>query len=355
MAGFLAAIIADDLTGALDSAAPFACRGLKVLAATSLAGLPQALAQAPQVLAVNLGSREIPQAEAVARTGAAARAILAAAPPGLLWLKKIDSRLKGHVGAELAALAGVLHPAAILACPAVPDQGRTVRDGRLVGTGVTEPIAVADRLGALPGTLTVADAASDGDLDRAVAAAPGALFVGARGLAAALARLLCPDAAAVAPPALPAPMSFVIGSRDPITLAQVDALRRAGGPAWIAAPDGAAPAARAPALLQAVAAPDSPPTDGATVARRLAQGALPLLAANSGSLVVTGGETAAALLKAADIAVLHILGEAQPGLPACRAADRPDAPVLVTKSGGFGAPDSLLRLWRAAQPPRDLQ
>ncbi len=34
MAGFLAAIIADDLTGALDSAAPFACRGLKVLAAT---------------------------------------------------------------------------------------------------------------------------------------------------------------------------------------------------------------------------------------------------------------------------------------------------------------------------------
>ena len=352
MAGLVAAIIADDLTGALDSAAPFACRGLKVVAATSLAGLPQALAQAPQVLAVNLGSREIAGPEAAARAGAAARAILAAAPPGLLWLKKVDSRLKGHVAAELAAVAGVLCPAAILACPAVPDQGRTVRGGRLEGAGVAEPIAVADRLGILPARVTVADAASDGDLDRAVAAAPGALFVGARGLAAALARRLRPEAADLPPPALPAPMSFVIGSRDPITLAQVDALRRAGGPAWIAAPDGAAPAARAPALLQAVATPDSPPADGATVARRLAQSALPLLD-DSGSLVVTGGETAAALLKAADIAVLKILGEAQPGLPACRAADRPDAPVLVTKSGGFGTPDSLLRLWHAAQPPRD--
>ena len=41
---------------------------------------------------------------------------------------------------------------------------------------------------------------------------------------------------------------------------------------------------------------------------------------------------------------MRVAGEVLPGLPLCHAIDRPDFPALITKSGGFGPPDTLLRL-----------
>jgi uncharacterized protein YgbK (DUF1537 family) len=69
------------------------------------------------------------------------------------------------------------------------------------------------------------------------------------------------------------------------------------------------------------------------------------------TLVLTGGETAAAVLDAAGIHLLRVKGEILPGLPLCHAVDLPGFPDLITKSGGFGPPDTLLRLWQAAQSP----
>ena len=92
-------IIGDDLTGALDASAPFAARGLRVAVALGPEHVAAALATDPDVIAVTTESREIsPQAarDAVLRV---ARAL-----PDVRILKKVDSRLKGNIEAELSAL-----------------------------------------------------------------------------------------------------------------------------------------------------------------------------------------------------------------------------------------------------------
>lgn len=335
MSGLQAVIIADDLTGALDAAAPFAMLGLHTVAATRIEGLAAALDQRPEVIAVTLNSREGTAQTARDRAMAATRLLLAAVHPGTLWLKKIDSRLKGHVTEETDAVAGLIRPHHILLNPAIPELGRIVRNGHLQGAGVDRPIP-------LPGAHP--DAETDADLDRLVAgAAKNTLFVGARGLAAALARRLRPGLHPAAPPSILGPVTFVIGSRDPVTLAQVAQLRQHSPIPWTPAPDGVLPVGSPPGLLQATPGPG---TDGPTVSRRLAEAVLTL--PRTGTLLVTGGETAAALLRAANTPVLTVVGEVLPGLPLCQADG---FPALITKSGGFGTPDTLLRLWQAAQNP----
>lgn len=338
MTGPDVAIIADDLTGSLDSSVPFALAGLRTVCAVSVAALPAALASDARVVAVNLASREVPEAVAAARAETAARALAGAR----VVLKKIDSRLKGHVAAEVGAVAAALRPAGVLVCPAVPELGRVVRDGRLEGLGVAEPLPVAARCGLAPDLRArFADAASGADLDRVVAeAAAGTLFVGARGLAAALARRM--GRAARPAVAMRGPVAFVIGSRDPITLAQVAELRGCGLD-WVAAPDGRVPegSGDGSVILQAVAG------EGAAsdvVSARLAEGLVRWHLAGKRMLVLSGGETAAAVLDRMGVAVLEVLAEPLPGLPLCRGLDLPDGPAIVTKSGGFGAADALVRL-----------
>ncbi len=97
-------------------------------------------------------------------------------------------------------------------------------------------------------------------------------------------------------------------------------------------------------LVQATPGAGSSPV---AVSQRFAAGLQPHLAGLT-TLVVTGGETVAALLHAAGVGLLRITGEVLPGLPLCHADGHAGFPALVTKSGGFGAPDTLLRLWQAA-------
>ena len=52
------AIIADDLSGALDTAAPFALRGLRSIVALSPAGIAAALRDNPDIVGVSTGSRD---------------------------------------------------------------------------------------------------------------------------------------------------------------------------------------------------------------------------------------------------------------------------------------------------------
>ncbi|MBP6736206.1 MAG: hypothetical protein KA139_02125 [Rhodobacteraceae bacterium] len=339
------ALIADDLTGALDAAAPFVAQGLAAVVATAPGGLARAIEAGAPVVAVSLGSREVPQVEAAARAAAAARQLV-----GAEWLfKKIDSRLKGHVAAELAAVAAARGGTRVLLCPAIPAMGRVVRGGAVEGFGVAEPIALAPVAAAVAaaGGLQVAmpDTLSEGDLDRAVAGLdPATLLAGARGLAAALARRLGAGQVPPPPARLPGPVALAIGSRDPITLAQVAALRAARpGLAVTLAPDGASPAfaGRADTLLLASPGPGA---DGATVSARLAAAFCRDHLAGRAALVLTGGETASAVLAAMAVQVLALLGEVGEGLPLSRPLDFPDAPLIVTKSGGFGASDALVRL-----------
>lgn len=343
------AIIADDLTGCLDAAVPFARRGMVTVAATSLAGLPDAMTSGAPVVAVSIGSRELPAAEAAARASHAAKALAFA---GII-LKKIDSRLKGHIGAEVGAVLAARPALGVLVCPAIPDMGRIVEQGSLVGSGVDAPIAVRGMCALPDGTpAVVADAATDEDLDRIVEAAGEAtLFVGARGLASAIARRVAgrrPRKSGFhgsAVPVVSGPVAYVIGSRDPITLRQVERLRNGSGVEWVGAPDGLVPDFQADGsvVLQAIPGPGLA-VPGETVSRRLARGYAARHLSGTRTLVLSGGETAAAVLEEMGIRALWVMDEVSPGMPVCRMMGGAGELDIITKSGGFGGADALLRL-----------
>jgi uncharacterized protein YgbK (DUF1537 family) len=343
------ALISDDLTGALDAAAPFAGAGWRTVVATAPEHLAAALAAGAEILAVSLNSRDISADDAAMRAGQAAAA-LAAVP---ILFKKIDSRMKGHVGRESSAVAVVRGLSAVVICPAIPELGRVVREGAVQGLGLALPLPVAAHAAVPPGLAAdCPDAVTDTELDRIVAAAGSALLVGARGLAAALARSLgLPPVPQREHRALDLPIAFVIGSRDPITLAQIDPMCGHAAPIGlrrIAAPDGVV-ADAGPLLpvtvLQAV------PGGGAkeaAVAAQLARGAVQTVLPGQRCLVLTGGETAAAVLRDMQVGVLLLLGEVEPGLPVSLPLDFPDAPTIVTKSGGFGDAGCLTRILQLA-------
>ena len=158
--GLAVALVADDLTGALDAAAPFAGRGLRVSvhrsadtvpAPTGPAGEPPGPAAerspasacpppAPSpseleprpsgaVLAVSTSSRHLAPDAARASVRAAGRRLHAWSPR--LVFKKIDSTLRGPVPDEVAAAMEVFERRAALVCPAFPAAGRVVRDGEV--------------------------------------------------------------------------------------------------------------------------------------------------------------------------------------------------------------------------------
>lgn len=137
MSGCQVAIIADDLSGALDTAAPFAARGgdarvvigLEVLAATLTAWQ----GQWPDVIAVNTESRHLNAEEAALRVSEAVRLLKRVGPQQ--WFKKIDSTLRGQVVAECRAMREALELPLLLA-PAVPAQGRVVRNAEVWVDGV---------------------------------------------------------------------------------------------------------------------------------------------------------------------------------------------------------------------------
>lgn len=328
------AIIADDLTGALDTAAPFASRGLHVEVALAIEAIAEAVRERPDVLSVNIASRET-SAEAACRLTTAA---LAALPAGTRLFKKVDSRLKGHIAAELEAISF----RSALVAPGIPDFGRVVEDGHVKGFGVDAPVSIAEKLGRhaaramMPDTLTQAqmrerfEASVRDGVD---------LLIGARGLAEAVAEAM---SGGVMPGFAAIPQGrglFVIGSRDPITLAQIELLRAACDPRYLPAPNGrlagASPDDSPITLVQAV--PGASATSGEAVSQALAESVCPVLTQGASTLLLTGGATAEAVLARMGVARFRLLGECLPGLGLAHAHGH----CIIAKSGGFGGPDTL--------------
>ncbi len=363
------AIVADDLTGGCDTGALFAGRG-----PVPLVIWPRALPRMP-VCAIDTESRALDRCEAAERIRAAVRGTVTH------FFKKIDSTLRGRIGAETEALMSARGIPTALCCPAFPAQGRVVVDGLLRVHGVpvdATPIAadpefprlasptrggaatvedllgpqferplrrfslrclrgggaaVGEHLSRLEGTVVMADAETDTDLDAlaaaALAVAPPLLLVGSAGLAGALARRLglCADRVPV-PPARRC--LIVAGSRHPTPRRQVAAARGAG--------------------LTVLAGPEAEQDDRAAVAKALATEARAVLERHGADLVVaTGGETALALVEALGGERLDLVGAPRPGLALghLRVPGRSGLP-LITKAGGFGEGDLLVSLAREA-------
>lgn len=328
------AILADDLTGALDTAAPFAARDMHVEVALSSSAVGEALREAPQILSINLASREI---GADAAREEVERA-LAALPAGVRLFKKVDSRLKGHVSVELDAIS---YQAALVA-PAIPAFGRIVKDGCVTGFGVDAPISIAEKLGSHAARATIPDIASQDEmrlwLERADEAGID-LLVGARGLADALAERMNGQAPARAAEIPAGPGLFVVGSRDPITLAQIEALLGRGDLRYLPAPNGRLDDVRADdsllTLVQAVPGGDAVTAED--VSRALAESVWPDLAGAASTLLLSGGATAEAVLRKMGIERFRLRGECLPGLGLAHARGH----CIIAKSGGFGGPDTL--------------
>jgi uncharacterized protein YgbK (DUF1537 family) len=389
-----ATLIADDLTGACDAGALFAGGGRVGVFIDADVGPDWGVA------AVDTETRALGPAAARERVRGAAGRLAGRIGTGLLF-KKIDSTLRGAVGAELDELLAATGRPGALVCPAFPAQGRTVREGILrVGglpahasaigrdpsfAGDTSEVAAVLRRGAgrpvvalplarmrggaealrralaaEPGALVVADAESDADLDALAGAAlavPGLVLAGSAGLARAAASRL-----GLAGPPAPLPEGrawlVVAGSLHPASRAQLRALE-AAGVAGAIVEEGAEPDIRAliarlaegrPAVLSTREAADAAPQARSRMAACLAAAAARLLArARPDCVAVTGGDTAHALMRALGADHIALRGAPGSGLALGDLVARPGGPVtLLTKAGGFGPPDLFLTLLKGS-------
>jgi uncharacterized protein YgbK (DUF1537 family) len=343
-------IVADDLTGALDTAAPFAA---------AMGPLPVVWDQGARSgsYALDTETRERDDAS---------RAWVDHLHGAALPFKKIDSLLRGRTAEEIVAcLKGGRFRSAIIA-PAFPAQGRITRGGRQYWRAPDQswqPVA-CDLLAELRRSMRIdhagsadaiagsgyffCDAESEADLVAIVAAgrrmAGHVLWCGSAGLARALAGP--PRSHAFAPAA---PLLMLIGSDHAVARAQHAAIE-AHSPGLVtplgatrrdvieaAVADVAAAIGRGASAALAVALPTGSPeaasevlaATSALIAERMPQ---------PGSLLVTGGETLFGLLQALGAASLLATGELMPGVPHARIV------------GGFGAPDLLIRLAESVMP-----
>lgn len=389
-------ILADDLTGACDTGALFAGRGPVVVAVA-----PANPAGAREVLVLDTESRSLPPPLAARRVEESLAALLPARRAGRIF-KKIDSTLRGRVGAEVEALCEATGTPGALVCPAFPAEGRTVVDRILrahghpvhqtaVGRDPDFPAATSDvveilsaqvrrpvrwlslaqvrerpdelarAVGRTSRALVVADAETDEDLqalaDAALAASRPMLLAGSAGLARAAAARLGYAGDPIPLPTAPAWL-IVAGSLHPATRAQMTALDEGGISGVRLAPDGSAPEDRMVSIRDtlrsgrpAFVTVTSPPGPPASIDRRRAAAALAHVVARvleevtPALLVVVGGETAIAVYQALKAELIEVLGAPLPGLALGRlSGGGAGGCLLLTKAGGFGAPDLFLTL-----------
>ncbi len=130
---FQLAIIADDLTGAMDTGVQFAKRALRTVVSLS-DRFAEGVADGADVIVLNTNSR--PDEPAVAREKVLACGRYVHGLGVRRVYKKIDSTLRGNVGQELDALMDAWGVETAILTPAFPAVGRTVVGGLLLVNGV---------------------------------------------------------------------------------------------------------------------------------------------------------------------------------------------------------------------------
>jgi uncharacterized protein YgbK (DUF1537 family) len=123
-------ILADDLTGALDSGVQFAKRDIDVLVFPSPEAAGKQYIDNAAVMVINTSTRHASPEEARARVIAAAGVFtLGLKSDGTFFYKKTDSCLRGNIGAELEALLYATESARLPFVPAFPQLKRTTVKG----------------------------------------------------------------------------------------------------------------------------------------------------------------------------------------------------------------------------------
>ncbi len=122
--------IADDFTGATDLANTLTRRGMHTV---QTIGIPQGAAPQADAVVVALKSRTIAAAEAVAQSLAACRWLKANGARQIFfkYCSTFDSTDEGNIGPVADALLDELGAGFTIACPAFPENGRTIYLGHL--------------------------------------------------------------------------------------------------------------------------------------------------------------------------------------------------------------------------------
>jgi uncharacterized protein YgbK (DUF1537 family) len=388
----LIAILADDLTGAADTAAGMLGAGRPLVTWPRSDGAI-AWHDEDRIVSIDAGTRQATPAEAANRIRDLAVLFRTAGFAHLY--KKVDSTLRGHIGVEVkAALEGWREGSLAVVAPAFPAMGRTTVDGRQrVGDTALDGPPVAERLAsaAVPvTTLALADVrggvldrifrarAEAGnraivcdavtDVDLAAIAAAGAMleaavvWVGSGGLARRLFTDSNPSRhqMQISHPIPSGPVLVVAGSLTAITGSQAASVAAAGArPVTVSAED---LSTRSPALernrneierhlragMDVVVGIGRRHTATAADTALVDHLARMLKSCQSlvGGVVATGGDTAAALLKQWGISGLRLIGEVETGVPIGLAIG-PRPLIVALKAGGFGH-DATLALARTA-------
>jgi 4-hydroxythreonine-4-phosphate dehydrogenase len=376
------AIVADDLTGAADTAAGLLALGRPLVTWARDGRI--AWQETDRIVAVDATTRHItPDAAADTVRGLASRFRLG----GFDCLyKKVDSTLRGHVAVEVqAALDGWYPGARAVIAPAFPAMGRTTIGGRqhldnapIDGASIAEMLAAV----AMPVTHVTLDEVRDGRLDRilraqpsqgavvcdaisdadlaAIAAAGAALgervvWVGSGGLARNMftGQTRTNESRASATVTATGPVLIVCGSQTTVSAAQAASVASEGA---IAVPVNAGALSSGSSALRSTGseiedllrrgadvlvtiegtrASDADPA----LVDRLGQMLAPCRAL-SGGLVATGGDTASAILRHWGISALQLIAEAEAGVPLAM-ADGVTPVVVALKAGGFGNAGTL--------------
>jgi D-threonate/D-erythronate kinase len=401
-------MIADDLSGAADCGIACANHGLPTVVLLDGAEGGSDV----EVLAVDADTRWRDQQSAARVT---ARLVCQyASDDRCLFFKKLDSTLRGHVAAELAAALEVRRSGAggrvvAVMAPAFPANGRTTANGRQFIHGrpleeseiwqrehlparshIPEMLAEARLNSAVVSTacvrsgvhslqeairrladeadVIVCDAETDEDL-RAIATAsmvlgPRTVWAGSAGLAYHLPLVAGFTQTAVSAPDVAladGPTLFVIGSLSGVSREQAAILAArgdvvtvnlsphmliegAGSQQWKAHEQELGDAVEAGTDVMLL--PDSnhrmTSEQGPLLCSALAKMAAHL-AGRVGALVATGGESARAVLHGWGVNKLRLLGELETGLPVSVTEGWSRALPVLTKAGGFGTPQTLLR------------
>jgi uncharacterized protein YgbK (DUF1537 family) len=388
----LIAILADDLTGAADTAAGMLGAGRPLVTWPRSDGAI-AWHDEDRIVSIDAGTRQATPAEAANRIRDLAVLFRTAGFAHLY--KKVDSTLRGHIGVEVkAALEGWREGSLAVVAPAFPAMGRTTVDGRQrVGDTALDGPPVAERLAsaAVPvTTLALADVrggvldrifrarAEAGnraivcdavtDVDLAAITAAGAMleaavvWVGSGGLARRLFTDSNPSRhqMQISHPIPSGPVLVVAGSLTAITGSQAASVAAAGArPVTVSAED---LSTRSPALernrneierhlragMDVVVGIGRRHTATAADTALVDHLARMLKSCQSlvGGVVATGGDTAAALLKQWGIGGLRLIGEVETGVPIGLAIG-PRPLIVALKAGGFGH-DATLALARTA-------
>jgi uncharacterized protein YgbK (DUF1537 family) len=367
------AVIADDLTGALDTGVQFTQWGFTV----QLTDTP--INCTAEVTILNTDTRnEIPET-AYQVTYDLAKKL----DQYNIIYKKIDSTLRGNPGPEIQAIMDATGETDAIFTPTHPPTQRRVKDGYLYVADklITETEYINEyrkKTSYIPAILDlekkihikkipidvslkgiiIVDSETEKDLFL-IAAQRRRLMIGSAGLASALCQTL----------RNPPPVLTIIGSMRTETRIQVEVLKRRLSVATLSLntinalnqtpqQEALLRAKEALNLGQDIVITSAPSTDLVEKTRKeakrlnlpllelenritsaLAQLTETLLEYDLSGIIITGGATAQAISKILGTKKIQILDEVQPGVPVLKL----DNLTAVTKAGGFGQADTLVQ------------